>query len=172
MLQHGPYHGAVESQVVISMRATLSQARTLQRWQVPCCCLLTVNPSAYADLARNSASPTVLGSFPLKPYDTCCKQVSDYSSHQQQPEAYQQHYSVPQYPGPPPQYDRRGSSGGGGLPTVVWVIVGAVIATVVSKIYGVVRSPGGIQGWVRTPYNHVLHTLSYYCCQECSACHM
>ena len=94
----------------------------------------------------------------------CCKQVPDYpsASNQQQPEAYQQHYSVPQYPGPPPQYDRRASSGGGGLPTVVWVIVGAVIATVVSKVYGVVRSPGGVQGWVRTKDN--------ICCAHISCC--
>lgn len=67
-------------------------------------------------------------------------------SHTQQ-QAYQQHYGVPQYPGPPPQYDRKGSSGGG-LPNVLWVLIGVVIATVVSKVYGVVSSPGGIQGWM------------------------
>lgn len=84
--------------------------------------------------------------------NVCCKQVPDYPSppNQQQAEEYQQHFGVPQYPGPPPQYNRRVSSaGGGGLPTVVWVIVGAVIATIVSKVLGVVRSPGGVQGWVR-----------------------
>ena len=88
------------------------------------------------------------------PQDCSCKQVPEYptASHQQQPEAYQQQYpGVPQYPGPPPQYNQRGSSSGGGLPTVVWVIVGAVIATIVSKVAGVLRTPGGVQGWVSAP---------------------
>ena len=45
---------------------------------------------------------------------------------------------------------------------MVWVIVGAVIATVVSKVYGVVRSPGGVQGWVRRLHNHLLRIV--LCC--------
>lgn len=61
---------------------------------------------------------------------------------------------MPQYPGPPPQYDRKGASGGG-LPSILWVVIGAVIATLVSKVYGVVSSPGGVQGWVR-PASSVL----------------
>lgn len=82
-------------------------------------------------------------------------QVPEYPSASHQPEPYQ---SVPQYPGPPPQYSQRGSSGGG-LPTVVWVIVGAVIATLVSKVSSVVRSPGGVQGWVSRLYLHAVRTL-------------
>lgn len=78
-----------------------------------------------------------------------CQQVPEYPSpsHNQQSQQYQQHYGVPQYPGPPPQYDRKGSSGGA-WPNVLWVLIGVVIATVVSKVYGVVSSPGGVQGWV------------------------
>ena len=45
---------------------------------------------------------------------------------------------------------------------MVWVLVGAGIATVVSKVYGVVRSPGGVQGWVRRPQDHVVRKI--LCC--------
>ena len=144
-------------QVIKDTRAIPKQARMLtQRWQV-CTSLRHAARTLHQDgvncqIHRHSI-------ICLHVLDCCSStQVPEYpsASHGQQPEAYQQHYGVPQYPGPPPQYSQRGSSGG--LPTVVWVIVGAVIATIVSKIAGVVRSPGGVQGWV-SAQQLLLHQL-------------
>ncbi|DBA73359.1 hypothetical protein WJX77_003581 [Trebouxia sp. C0004] len=86
-----------------------------------------------AQAGQNLASAEVVPEYPSP-------------SNNQQSQQYQQHYGVPQYPSPPPQYDRKSSSGG--WPNVLWVFIGVVIATVVSKVYGVVSSPGGVQGWM------------------------
>lgn len=98
--------------------------------------LFTNGQSNYASFALGSKVPSVTQAPEYSQQDT--------PQHYQQ---YQQHYGVPQYPGPPPQYQQKSS--GGGLPSLLWVAIGIGIATVFSKIYGVVSAPGGVQGWVR-----------------------